>query len=108
VKYAVLNRQQLRDKHRRAQAHLLAESGLARAAAQLDRKRDYPGETWRLEPAELADRWPATITIRVLAVAGEPQRRTLQASAEYPAGATDRALVTLRVPFTLPASGDLP
>jgi hypothetical protein len=108
VKYAVLNRQQLRENHRRTQARMLAESGLARAAAQLDRQREYPGETWRIEPAELADRWPAVVTIEVRPVEGQPQRKTLQASAEYPAGAIDRSRVTLSVPYTLSASGDSP
>lgn len=108
VKYAMLNRGQLREKHLRTQAHLLAESGLARAAAQLDRKRDYQGESWRIEPDELADRWPATVSIQVLPVADQPQRKSLRATAEYPAEATDRARITLTVPYTLSASGDSP
>ncbi len=108
IKYAAISRQQLREKQRRAQAMALAESGLARAAAQLDRKRTYSGENWHIEPIELADRWPAEVAIAVLAVEGHPEQRTLRAVAEYPAGATDRSRVTLSVPYTFLDSGDAP
>lgn len=108
VKYAILDRQLLRDKHRRVQAQALAESGIARAAAQLERNRDYRGETWRIEAAELADRSPAIVTIRVTAADRKPQERSIQAVAEYPADALEKSRHTLTIPFTLPAAGDTP
>lgn len=106
ARYALSERKQLRLQAGSAQASLLAESGIARAAARLTSDGKYQGETWQISKDDLGGDHTATVVIAVDAVEGKPQERVLRATAEYPAGEITASRRTLSVPFTLPAAGD--
>ena len=53
LKVGVAQRELARSQERRLQAEWLAESGAERAIARLARDRDYAGETWSRQPADL-------------------------------------------------------
>lgn len=92
---------QLRQQQDALQAQWLAESALARAAAQLRANADYVGETWQVELAA-ADNQPAagSAEIKLEPVPDQPRMLRINVSASFPRDELHRALVerTLFVP----------
>ena len=85
---------QLRRQQDALQAQWLAESALARAAAQLGANPDYTGETWQVELAA-ADNQPAagSAEIKLEPVPEQPQMLRINVSASFPGDVLHRALV---------------
>ena len=69
---------------REVQAAWLAESGVERAAARLAADVKYTGETWTIPPDELGGENRATVRIEVTPAPGEPNRKTVSVTADYP------------------------
>jgi type II secretory pathway component PulK len=96
-------------KHRRLQQRALeqqaawvAESALARSAAQLRRDPDYAGETWTIPAADLDGRHEAEAVISVSTVETSADARRIQVEAHYPNDPVRRMTAvraaTVRVP----------
>jgi hypothetical protein len=87
------------------QAEFLADSGVARAVAQLAANANYTGETWQIDARTLAATAGATVTIRVAAVGDQPRARRLTVAAEFPSTGTQRARRTRQITIELPPPG---
>jgi type II secretory pathway component PulK len=79
---------------RQIQAGWLAESGAQRAAARLAADANYRGETWSISAEELEGRDGGTVTIRVAAAPGKPDRRAVHVEADYPSDPQERVRET--------------
>lgn len=89
VKQAGEERRTIRTSHQGVQALWLAEAGIERAAAQLVADSEYVGETWAIPAEQLAGEG-GVVRIRVQAVAGQPEQRSVRVEADYPDAPTDR------------------
>jgi Tfp pilus assembly protein PilV len=67
-----------------AQARWLAESGVERAAASLAIDAEYKGETWNIPASEIGGPDAGVVRIKVLPVADQPTRRTIEVEADFP------------------------
>jgi hypothetical protein len=86
------------------QAAWLAEAGVERAAARLAADAKYAGETWPIAASELAgeaagkdNAADAVVRIRVAAVEGKPNRRTVTVEADYPTDDVRRSRQTKQI-----------
>ena len=75
-----------RHERQRAQAWWLAEAGLERAVAQLERDAAYRGETWSIDAAELGGSDGAYVDIQVRGDTALGPSREVVATAHSPAG----------------------
>lgn len=106
------SQRQSRQYHRSLQAMWLAESGLARAAARLQRDGGYPGETWR--PTISGDEAVSEqssfgrVEIVVLQDEADPSRRQIRVTATFPDDPTHRALCTRQQDILVTSSGVTP
>jgi type II secretory pathway component PulK len=78
------SRHELQDEQSCLQAGWLAEAGLERAAARLASQADYSGETWTISAGNLGGNDGGVVRIRVEAVDGKPNRRSVHVEADYP------------------------
>jgi type II secretory pathway component PulK len=76
-----------RHERQRAQAWWLAEAGLERAIAQLERDANYQGETWSIDASQLEGLGGATVNIQVRGDRSDGPQREVVAQAGYPVGA---------------------
>ena len=83
----------------RAQAVRLAEAGVRRGIAQRAANPQYDGETWSIVGATLGGPHQAQVRVRV-APTNERGIVRYEATAEFPAGATRRALITRQIEIT--------
>jgi type II secretory pathway component PulK len=83
------------------QAAWIAESGIERAAARLQRDADYEGETWRMPAEVLGTEHGAAVRIEVERVADQPQQRTVRVEADYPDPSQRRARYSKHVRIEL-------
>ncbi|HEY2827919.1 MAG TPA: hypothetical protein VGJ04_09990 [Pirellulales bacterium] len=67
------------------QAQWLAQAGIDRAVAQLQKSPDYRGETWRVSADELDGIAPAEVQIRLETVPERTDDLHLSVQAKYPA-----------------------
>ncbi len=81
----------LRVEERSIQAGWLAESGLERAAARLERDPDFEGETWTIAAEELGGNAGAEVRIEVERVDGRPRLRRVRVRSDHPPDASRRA-----------------
>jgi len=102
LKMAAINSRRNRTQFYRAQAEWLARSALERAVARLGEDADYPGETWNVSAAELADDLPAAVRIVVGPDTSGTQRRLVKVEADYPADTQHRCQAALEVTVDLP------
>ena len=104
LKVGLARRSNIQVRERSIQAEWLAESGIDRASARLGREVAYTGETWEIPTEDLGNRGTGTVTIRVEPVEGQPDRRRVQVSADFPSGAVSRArrskIIIVEVPHT--------
>ena len=77
-------RQAMQTESWRLQAAWLAESGLERAARQLQLDAEYAGETWTIAEEALAGGEAGVVEIEVEEIAGRPDRRLVRVRADYP------------------------
>jgi Tfp pilus assembly protein PilX len=94
---------QLRQQQNALQAQWLAESALARAAAQLRANPAYAGETWQVELAA-ADNQPAagSAEIKLEPVPDQRQMLRINVLASFPGDELHRVLVERSLVFTRP------
>ncbi len=90
-------RRQQRLVEQKAQTKWLAEAGIERAAAKLRSDRRYTGETWHVPAADLNGHDDAQITLHVGAAVGQPNRRTLEATADFPSDELRRTRITKKI-----------
>jgi hypothetical protein len=67
------------------QTKLLLQAGSDRAIFRLANDPNYPGETWELPSASIADRGDGRVTIEISSNA-DPNAKTAKVVAEYPFG----------------------
>ena len=91
---------------RQLQADWLADSAVARAAAQLSSNADFRGETWTVDLAPQAGGGVVAITVE--AIDGQPQGRKIIIEARYPDDPVQRAVATRNLILDVPATGDVP
>jgi hypothetical protein len=110
VRITLTAREEVQDATRRAQADWLAEAGLNRAAARLQRQPAYTGETWDVARADLAD-VPGRVEIRIVPDPTAPldsQRKQATVTADYPRELPRRHRVVrttvLKLPTKAPAA----
>ncbi len=96
LKLGLARRQLSRDFEHRLQAEWLLESGLSRALAKIAALRDYKGETWSLDPADLglpeqarpesgnAKGRTAAAIVTISVKQPETNRRLVRVQADYP------------------------
>ena len=106
IRMIFLERQQVRAQENRLQAELLADSGLERATSQLAGNPEYVGEAWRIDAEQLGKRDPATVSIRVEAIADRPQSRRVIVAADFPAEGELRARRSKQIQVELPKRGE--
>ena len=85
----------------RLQAMWLAESALQRASAQLARSAEYSGETWSVSAESLGGNRDGSVEILVQSVAGEPDARRVQVTADYPADPLHRKRYSKEITISL-------
>ncbi|MHB1036495.1 MAG: hypothetical protein ACYC35_17490 [Pirellulales bacterium] len=91
----------------RLQAVWLADSGTARAVAQLALSPDYKGETWKLSAENLGAPDGAAVTIEIQSVPEKPSQRLVRVRAEYGPAAEPRARHTQETLLGLPVSQEV-
>lgn len=106
IRVVVARRAALRLDERRAQAGLLADSGIARGLARLAASPTYRGETWTIPAADLDGRHAARVTIGLEPAAETPGTRRLVVVAEYPVGSPLLVRQSRFVPIPVPATAD--
>jgi hypothetical protein len=115
LKVGLAQRESLRVEERRLQAEWLAQSGIERALARLDRERDYTGETWSIAASELGldershagpdrESAAAVVLIAVERVPGDPGRRRVSARADYLRNPSRRSRHSQEIMVQLPSS----
>ncbi len=95
-------RQALAARQDRLHAVWLADSGTARAAAQLALAADYKGETWKLSADQLRLPDGAAVTIEIEPVPEKPSQRLVRVRAEYGPEGEPRARHTQETLLELP------
>jgi Tfp pilus assembly protein PilV len=66
------------------QAEYLAEGGIELAAARLAADNQYAGETWQVAAGQFGGKEAGRVEIRVEPVEGQPHKRVVQITADYP------------------------
>lgn len=89
------------------QASWLADSALARGAAQLAQNGDFAGETWSPELGSSAQ-LRGSARIRIEPVPDQPQRRQIVVEAIFPDDPIQRVSASRELLFTLPSAGEMP
>jgi Tfp pilus assembly protein PilV len=88
-----------------AQAQLLAESAMDRAAAQLAADANYTGETWRIPAETLGGNNAGIVIIEVRPIPDQANRRLVKAQADFPDDPLDRIRYIKEITLEL---GDAP
>ena len=96
------SKQQLQREALHTQAVWLADSGAARAVAQLNASPDYIGETWAVPAEQLSAGRTASVRIAVSPEPDHPERTIIAATAEYPHGSPTAIRITKRITVTNP------
>ena len=94
------SKQQLQREVLHTQAVWLADSGAARAVAQLKTLPDYTGETWTVPAEQLSAGRTASVRIAVSPEPDHPERTLIAATAEYPHGSPTAIRITKRITVT--------
>ena len=86
-----ISTRQIKQRARKTQATLLAESAIERAVYRMQIETDYRQETWTIPAAELGQRFGGTVDIAV----GEAKdgQQLVSVTAAYPASSEFRATV---------------
>ena len=96
LRHLVLANRQMKQFANKAQAALLAESGIERAAATLATNVSYTGGVWEVAPEQLAGKHAGEVEISITP-ADEDNLKVIEVTAIYPAskgqGGAFRALV---------------
>jgi len=102
-----VERGQVRTQESTVRVRYLAESGIARAAKQLQSNANYPGETWEPVIDEREKSSTAKVTISVKPIQDKPLLREVAVTAELGAGA-NKASRSKRQIIQLPAEEPMP
>ena len=94
------SKQQLQREVLHTQAVWLADSGAARAVAQLRAAPDYTGETWVVPAEQLSAERTASVRIALSPEPDHPERTIIAATAEYPHGSPTAIRITKRITVT--------
>jgi type II secretory pathway component PulK len=97
LKTVSVSRQQLQREALHTQANWLADSGAARAVAQLSASTDYTGETWTVPAEQLAAGRTSSVHITVSSVPDHPEQTIIAVTAEYPHGSPTAIRITKRI-----------
>lgn len=92
-----MSRQQLQREALHTQAVWLADSGAARAVAQLRASPTYTGETWTVPAEQLSAGRTASVRIAISSEPDHPERTIIAATAEYPQGSPTAIRITKRI-----------
>ena len=84
VRGLVVQHRLVRSESQRLQAMWLAESALDRAVARLRADAAYPGETWSVSRGQPAEEPSGVAVIRVAAVEGAADKRSITVEARWP------------------------
>jgi Tfp pilus assembly protein PilX len=84
LRTTMIELKQLRAQQQHLQADRLAEAGIERAHAQLNRSPTYTGETWTIAADELGGTAAASVLITVTEVQDQANQRQIRAQADYP------------------------
>ncbi|MCO6459568.1 MAG: hypothetical protein J5I93_30000 [Pirellulaceae bacterium] len=106
LRAVVLQHRQVRREADRMQAGWLAESGVLRAAAALDRSVDYPGETWRVAADSRDASRSGLVVIGVKGVPDRPAERVIEVEARFPAAGETAVVQRRTMRLTILAEGD--
>jgi type II secretory pathway pseudopilin PulG len=88
------------------QTFWVAESAIQRAAAQLQRKAGYTGETWQIDAKDVGGEWPAEAVIRVEPVEGNATTRRVHVTARYPKRPLYGMIQERNIAIELPTLGE--
>ncbi|MEK6261759.1 MAG: hypothetical protein AABP62_24435 [Planctomycetota bacterium] len=102
LKTVSISRQQLQRESLHTQAVWLADSGAARAVAQLNASPEYTGETWSVPAEQLSAGRTASVRIAASPVPDHPERTIIVATAEYPQDSPTAIRFTKRITVTTP------
>ena len=96
IRHLSLANRQLRQHARRAQASVLAESGLERAVSALRSDESYDKETWRIPADQFGGQFAATVNIEVVRDVSR-DAALVYVTATYPSGSDFRATVQRQI-----------
>jgi hypothetical protein len=108
VRSLALAQRQLRTDLAQQQARWLAASAAERAVWQLTRDPNYTGETWNLDPAQIAGRYQASVTISVPQVADNAAVRHVHVLARLASTRNTVAQFTNQITISLPETRGVP
>ena len=93
---ALMGSRQMIQERRRSQAEWLVQAGWSLAVSQLDRDKEYKGETWDIPAAELGgtDAGKVRIDVRALDAATAADGREISVVAEFPAGSDRKVQIS--------------
>ena len=97
LKTVSVSRQQLLYEALHTQAVWLADSGAARAVAQLKASPDYTGEMWAIPAEQLSGGRTAAVRIAISPEPDHPEQTIIVATAEYPQGSPTAIRITKRI-----------
>ena len=103
LRMAWIGRTQAKIEAAALQAEWLAESGLERAAAKLADDANYAGETWNVAAEDLDTRHAGQVEIQV-APSQQSGQKSIQVTAQYPAGQTPSATRSKRIEVNIKAA----
>ena len=94
------SKQQLQREALHTQAVWLADSGAARAVAQLRASPDYTGETWAVPAEQLSAGRTASVRIALSPEPDHPEHTIIAATAEYPRDSPTAIRITKHITVT--------
>lgn len=106
LRAVVLQQRQVRREADRLQAGWLAESGVLRAAAALDRSADYPGQSWRVAVDPRDASREGLVVIAVRSVPDQPAERVIDVEARFPMAGETGVVQRRTMRLTILAKGD--
>lgn len=90
--HLTISNRQIKQRNRKSQASLIAESAIGRAVASLRKDPSYRKETWRIDASELGNRYAANVDINV-SLDDDPMKQVITVEATYPVESDFRVMV---------------
>jgi len=107
LRLLVAEQRQMRRHAHELQSVWLARSGIERAMARLDESADYAGETWNIPADQIGGASAGKVVIHVEPFQGQPSRRRVRATADFPDDPVRRHRHTQQVLVDLRVGGEL-
>jgi hypothetical protein len=104
VRATLLHRDHIRTALPQLQAEWMAHSAAELAATRLQADPGWSGDTWTIAPDELSSDEAAAVSVSVVPVPDDPQRRTLQITVDYPPDSPQRVRVQHTLLIDIPSA----